>query len=131
MIVIIVVSVALLGLIASIAFGLSASEHAEQMTQATNHARKAVSLLRDNATAFDAIARGTFNGLGQTDFAALPAPLDSLPNNANMKMDVQMLEGVGAGGDYKDDIARIQVQVFWTIKGNEKHVELVAFQRRP
>ncbi len=129
LVVIVVVSVALLGILASLAFGLNASDHAQRMTQATNLAREAITLLRDNNVAFTPALKDPITAKGKDWIDNFPSPLDSLPKDTNMKMKVDITTSLGTG--YKANLARIQVTIFWTIKGHEKHIDLVAYQRKP
>ncbi|MBI3925714.1 MAG: prepilin-type N-terminal cleavage/methylation domain-containing protein [Armatimonadetes bacterium] len=127
-----VVAIALLGVIAALTFGVRSADHAERMTEATHHARRLIGLIRSqgmaaNGAVWDNLdpnlddAEGTRRELNQTPFDG------QMPEGTNMRRNVQITQGLG--GDM-DDVARIRVRVFWTIRGEEKKVEIVGFQRR-
>lgn len=142
LIVVVVVAIALMGLMASLAFGLQASGNAERMTEATNHARRVVGIIRADATsAQTGVFPGTApytpnNALENADdserTALNAAPLTDLPGDTNMERNIQITYLTDPGGQpQRDNLARIQVRVFWTVKGQEHMVEMVAFQRDP
>ncbi|MBI3925985.1 MAG: prepilin-type N-terminal cleavage/methylation domain-containing protein [Armatimonadetes bacterium] len=135
MITLAVVSMALLGLLGALTFGLRASDHAESMTQATNTAREIIGVIRDSEIAWDDpldpalddaenVRRGLTDGPAPLDTLQLPAP------TSTMRRNIQVVRGIGPDPEMAD-IARIRVRVFWTVRGHEKSVELTAFQRNP
>ena len=131
LIAIFVITVGMLGTISALVFGAKAAQHSDRMTEATNHAREVIEQVRSSNLVW---ANPLNPALNQTDSArsplnAGPAPLTNLPSDSNMTRNIQIIQGIGPDPEMAN-IARVRVRVFFVIKGHEKVVELMAFEKK-
>jgi len=129
-----VLSVASLGVMGSLTFGAAASESAGYFSQATQIGREYVENMR-----VDRLYADPFNppaGLVDADTTARTPlkdpPFDQAQMSVNtfddttaekFRRNIQITE-INPG-----ELARIQVRIYWTVKGRERYVETVAFAR--
>lgn len=133
MVVIGVISIALLGLIASMIFGMKANESASRRTIALNHARTIMGEIRDSDKSYVWPTRHAALMNNPTDRIALnAAPLSDpvLADNPE-QMTRNVLISLLTGDAYRvNNLRKVQVRVYFTVKGIEKSVELIGFVPR-
>lgn len=130
MITVVVVAIALLGLLSAFAYGMKADENAHRRSEATNHARFILGQVRRDASVMQDWTSNSLPAaflMADADRDRLDAaPLAGLPANSNTTRNIQVTRGVGAG--HLSNLARVQVRVYYSIRGNEKSVEVIALQ---
>lgn len=127
-----VLSIGLLGVISTFTYGTQSQGHAQQMSQAVNRAREIMDVIRQENWAFNPPAGTTWtSATGWASSTRTPldaAPFDSttgvdaLPANTNLTRNVHVTQNSSG------QLATITVQVFWSVRGSEHSVELVALQ---
>ncbi|GMU54794.1 MAG: hypothetical protein AMXMBFR33_39400 [Candidatus Xenobia bacterium] len=126
LIMLVVVTIALLGLMGSFAYGVRANAQAQKTATATGYASQVMDMIRTNNYAWVDPSGNLNDPSAATRKALNAAPLTMAPDDAGFTRNVEITQGIGAG--YKANIARIKVRVFWrTDAGTEKTVELVGF----
>jgi type II secretory pathway pseudopilin PulG len=126
LIMLVVVTIALLGLMGSFAYGVRANAQAQKTATATGYAAQVMDMIRTNNYAWVDPSGNLNDPSAATRKALNAAPLTMAPDDAGFTRNVEITQGIGAG--YKANIARIKVRVFWrTDAGTEKTVELVGF----
>lgn len=143
-----VTSVALLGILSAIAFGLFSTNHAGRTTQANNLARHTLELIRTRNLPFTfaTIPPGNGDGLNDTntqrramtDPPFVPADFaDSggkvFPDLQTYQRNIQM-EPVKPGtytNNGSATLMRIKISIFWTERTVERSVTIYGYHRRP
>lgn len=123
MIAVVVITIAILGLLAGFAYGISSNDHAQRMVVAGGHASQVMDLIRSNNLAWDDTSLNDADP--DTRKALDAAPLSQAAAADGYTRNVQVTQGIGA--DHKAGIARVVVRVFWEEKGVEKSVMLTGF----
>lgn len=126
LIMMVIVTIALLGLMGSFAYGVRANAQAHKTATATGYASQVMDMIRTNNYAWVDPSGNLADPDGSTRKALNAAPLTMAPADAAFTRNVEITQGIGAG--YKANIARIKVRIHWfTDAGAEKTVELVGF----
>lgn len=127
-----VVTVAALGLISVLIYGTRANGQAQAMAKATHLCREIVGAIRNNELAWPPGALDAALVDGPNVRRPIDAPpLDGmgLPAAPEMKRNVLVEQDLSPSGtDHRDKLARITVRVFWMHEGQERSVEMTAFQ---
>lgn len=135
-----VLSVGILGVLGAFAYGMEASNHSARLSEAVGYARQLVELVRSRNLPFQGslppAASSGLNDASSTTWSSLkelhaaPFAVD-LPPNTGFRRLIQVSRVSNTVTDYRYDIARIRVVVFWREKNRQKQFELVAEHRKP
>jgi len=137
---VVVLSVGLLGVFASFAYGLRSSKSSARLTEATNYGRQMIEIIRSRNLPF---ARGmppppefALNDPPGLPLEALPnleAPpyANDFPPNTGFRRHVQVFREVSAASDYRYDVAEIRVRILWKEGDRTRQVEMTAHHRQP
>lgn len=121
-----IVLLVLLALLGTIAFGLQGTRDAEGHQKAVYHARKIMELIRE---------RDLAQNLGFNDAVAARLPLDAPPFDSDFPADSGYFRRIVTERqstddlDYLSKVYRVQVTVYWTAKGRERHFEVEGLTR--
>lgn len=139
LIAVVTLSVAMLGVMGALSYGVLATDYAGAYTEANQYGRELVEAIRVNQIAFDDPDTGTDDALRlkifNTDGVPRPA-LDSAPFDGSDVLYPNL--SPSAAGRFRRNIqvtmidpklARIEAHVYWDANGEEKNVEFVAFSR--
>ncbi len=130
-----VTSIALLGLLGSLGYGVRASRSGEVMSQAINHCTKLIELTRSRNLDFQGNPPPPPATSGVNDSSdAVRRPLNAPPFASDFPADTAFernirLERMGASGDYNYDVMKITCTVFWTENGRERSLQFEAFHK--
>jgi type II secretory pathway pseudopilin PulG len=133
---IVVLAVGILGVFASFAYGVNSVRYGGRVTEASNYARQLVELVRTRnlpfAGACPPASTSGYNDPAGTrrDLNAAPFAND-LPANTGFTRQIRIERVSNDPADYRYEIARITVTVYWYEKSKEKKVEVTALHRRP
>jgi type II secretory pathway pseudopilin PulG len=121
-----IVLLVLLALLGTIAYGLQGTQNAAGHQQAIYYARKLMELIRE---------RDLAQNLGFSDAAGARIPLNAAPFATDFPADSGysrrlLTEQLSADTlDYKSKVYRVDVTVFWEVKGREIHYQLEGLTR--
>lgn len=132
-----VLAVGILGVCATFGYALRAETHAGRLSEATGHARQLVELIRVRNLPFqyDPGMPPADSGLNDTASQRRPlngAPFASdLPASTGLSRNIRIERVSTDTSDYRYNLARVTVTVYWQDRGGEKRVQLVSVHRRP
>ncbi len=121
-----IVLLVLLSLIGTIAFGLQGTQNVAGHQQAVDYARKLMELIRE---------RDLAQNLGFSDTTGARVPLNAAPFTSDFPADSGYTRRLVTerlstdNANYQSKLYRVEVSVFWKIKGREVHYTLEGLTR--
>ncbi len=130
-----IVVLVLLSLLGAIAFGLEGIRHAEGHQQGVYHAREILELIRERQWAFRPYSLGAVEAVGFLDEVDARVPLngppfqDDLPEGTGYSRRIVTEQLSFDPGDHRSKVYRVEVTVFWTVKGRENSFRVEGLNR--
>ncbi len=137
---VVVLAVGLLGVFASFAYGLQASNSSARLTEAVGYSRQLVEIIRARNLPFAyGLPLAANSGLKDPEtasFRELPelnaAPFaNDLPANTGFRRRITVSREVNDASDYRYRIAEVRVTVLWMERDRLRRVEMTAHHRQP
>lgn len=127
-----VLGIGILSLVAALAYGSRAGGYAGRLSEATGYGRELINLIRSQNIPFNS----PINDAPSARVALDAPPFGGLlPSGTSFTRNIQMqrLKAATDGGsdDYRFDLYRVTVMIYWRERDVEKHVRLDALHRKP
>lgn len=140
MIAVAVLSVAILGVLSAIAFGLRSAAYGQRVTEATNLARQISETIRAQGHAYlsttvdwyntPAITQASFNN--DIHKISYGAPFANIPDNGIYRRTINISQlGTGGFAGFEGYLYQIRVTVYFYERGSMRQVQMVSVARRP
>ena len=152
MVAVFILSVALIGVAASIEFGMTSAEHGRNVTQAEVYARQMMEYVENSGLVWNTVATMPPSSTGVNDGAGVTQPLGAPPMDTSGISDpsgrplssstvtpfsrhIEITSSVAAvdSGDtgWKLDVRQIAITISWFENGKPRSINLKSYLRRP